>query len=126
MDRLRSREGLRGIAIAAAGKKDAMLSDYSLIIDNNGSTAMVTNYMLYRTHAEPQLFVKRADPFDVEYINTVMESSLYSGIKSVIFYTGLGDSGIADMVDRAVKGPIGGVAPDAAFAGKAFGAGYSK
>ncbi|HPB80543.1 MAG TPA: tetratricopeptide repeat protein [Spirochaetota bacterium] len=126
MDRLRSREVLRGVAIAAAGKKDAALSEYSLIVDNDGSKAMVTNYMLYRTHATPQFFVKRADPFDAEYINTVMESSLYSGIKSVIFYTGLDDSGIADIVDRAVKGPIGGIAPDTAFAGKAFGAGYSK
>ncbi|HPQ54273.1 MAG TPA: hypothetical protein PK253_13570, partial [Spirochaetota bacterium] len=71
-------------------------------------------------------FVKRADPYDEEYINSVMESSLYSGIRSVLFYSGLDDGDIATMVERAAVKSVSSIAPDNEFAGKAFGAGYSK
>lgn len=126
VDRLRSLAGLQGISVDAAGRKDASLTDYSLIIDNDGARGVVTNYMLYRTQTRPRFFVKRADPYNAEYINSVMESSLYSGIKSVLFYNGLGDGDIAEMVERAAGKSVGSIVQDKEFSGKAFGAGFSK
>ena len=126
IDSLREQKGLRGITVDTAGKKDIVLSDYSLVVDNDGAKGVITNYILYRTNIAPLLFVKRADPYDEEYINSVMESSLYSGIRSVLFYSGLDDGDIATMVERAAVKSVSSIAPDNEFAGKAFGAGYSK
>ena len=96
-------ENLRGLRITEEERGSIDFSDFSVIIDSRDGDDSITPSVLFARRLEPSLLIKRIDDFNIDYLNLLIESSLYAGVRTLILYRDTDVAGLRSLLENAFE-----------------------
>ncbi|MDY6967331.1 MAG: hypothetical protein SVR08_01570 [Spirochaetota bacterium] len=97
---LSKRDELVNIAVDEGNLPNLNISKYSIIFDDRNRLEPA---LLFKRGIQPSLLIKDIELFDIDYMDLIIESSLYSGIKTVIFCKDMPPEPIAVILKTVIN-----------------------
>jgi tetratricopeptide (TPR) repeat protein len=106
-----------GVPVDEGATSGTDLSKYSIVVDGGEYDSIVGVPALFGRKMSPYLLVRRITPLELDQLNLLAESALYSGIRSLIIYDRLTDDELARVLRTARGKPLDSLNRNADFTG---------
>ncbi|MDY6935615.1 MAG: tetratricopeptide repeat protein [Spirochaetota bacterium] len=101
--RLSKLSDFKNISVIERDDGKLELSSYSILVDQRDE---LNPFLLFTKRLEPTLIVKGISDIDLDYINLLIESSLYSGVNTICLFIDMNLDSVSKALQISLRQPL--------------------